>query len=222
VERERGSASAELSPLRTAKLQRRGTSTPFRSKARCSSSAFCASGKFEGRSLRRRRGAQYRRTRHRRGTGWREAALRRLPSSARQANKHIRPEGNDVLSPPGPVSPGLRSSLCVMSNAGIRRAPGVMTCLARLIQNRQAATGAENNNQSQCDPQRSLHGQTRESGPPKPATAPVNRGADEPAVNARPPGYHPITARLPPDYGPATGRRPGGFRSVATRPMDSG
>jgi hypothetical protein len=42
----------------------------------------------------------------------------------------------------------LRTSLYVMSNAGIRRAPGVVTCLARLIQNRQAATGAENNNQS--------------------------------------------------------------------------
>src|SRR6202035_2699238 len=109
-----------------------------------------------------------------------------------------------------------------MSNAGIGRAPGVMTCLARLIQTRQAATGAENNNQSQCDPQWGLHGPTRESGPPEPAVAQVNRGADEPAVNARPPGYHPITARLPPDYGPATGRRPGGLRPVATGPLDSG
>jgi hypothetical protein len=34
--------------------------------------------------------------------------------------------------------------------------------------------------------------------PPEPAMAQVNRGADEPAVNARPPGYHPDTDRSPP------------------------
>ena len=58
-------------------------------------------------------------------------------------------ESNNVLTLPGTCfSRPLRTSLYVMSNAGLRRAPGVMTCLARLIQNRQAATGAENNNQS--------------------------------------------------------------------------
>ena len=160
-----------------------------------------------------RRGKQCRRTRNRRGARWREAALRRLPVAGAPSREADQAESNNVLtSPPGTrFRRPLRTSLCVMSNAGT---PARTRCDDLSCTPDSKPPSRYRRREQQPKSVRSTMGSSwpnSRSGPPEPAMAPVNRGADEPAVNARPLGYPRPAAR------PATIWSPGGLRSVATR-----
>jgi hypothetical protein len=75
----------------------------------------------------------------------------------------------------------LRPDLNVSSGRG---APRMVTGLASLIHNCQSTPAGEDKGHGECDHQRCLHGKTRLSLAPEPATSRVNRRVDEPPMNA--------------------------------------
>ena len=92
---------------------------------------------------------------------------------ARQAARQIRPKVITFLTLPEPFRRPLRTSLYVMSNAGFRRAPGVMTCLARLkFKTAKPLPAARTTTKVSAIHNGVFMAKLADSGPPEPAMAP--------------------------------------------------